>query len=133
MERTVQATQSGTASGTWRRTEQSSALRYVSQHQEPGDLSSGQEGAEEDWTPLRMTEAAGELLRTMRLCNERLTQEHVSSIERARMLAELHHLKAQSWALMDRFWRMTRRQEIVPAAGNGPTVLEQGAAGWIAC
>ncbi len=140
----MQATQSGTASGTWCRTEQFSALRYVSQHhvsqhqvsqhQGRSGSSPGEEGAEENWTPLRVTQAAGELMRSMRLCNERLTQVNVSSLELAQGLAELHHLKAQSWTLVDHFWRMTRRrQEMVPAKGSSHTVLEQGAAGWIAC
>jgi hypothetical protein len=133
MERTVQATQSGTASGTWRRTEQFPALRYVSQHQDQSAQSCSDEIAAEDWTPLRLTRAAGELLRAMRLCNESLTQREVTPLERARMLAELHLLKAKSWALMDRFWRMTGAQrEIVPEPADRMK-LEQGAAGWIAC
>jgi hypothetical protein len=146
MEKTVQATPRKIASGTWCRTEKFAPLRYVSQHRdyesapdvEPGD-ELGQESkveAEAAVSP-KLAQDAGDLLRAMRVCNDRLSESAITAFERDRSLVELRSLKEKSWALMDCFWQTERMDRKAGRLENSEQsnrkVLEQGAAGWIAC
>ena len=147
MERTVQATPRKIASGTWCRTEKFAALRYVSQHQDHestpdaakagDDRTKGSAVEAEAGVSLKLAQDAGDLLRAMRVCNDRLSETGMSVFERDQSLAELRSLKEKSWALMDCFWQTVRMDRKVRRLENSEEsnrkVLEHGAAGWIAC
>jgi hypothetical protein len=120
----MQATQSSTASGTWCRTEQFAALRYISRHldAEMGastaatgkdydfdfEIESGSRiGSDADagWGAARLAGDAAELLQPMRRCHDLLTDEAISFAERGRCTAELELLRNRCWELMDRYLR----------------------------
>jgi hypothetical protein len=124
----MRATQSSTASGTWRRTEQFGALRYISRHldspelggrmlscgSDPDfDLANGNRsgsGASAGWDAGKRAGDARELLEAMRRCHERLTDDSISFGEQERCMAELELLRRQSWSLLDRFLRQSCEQ-----------------------
>jgi hypothetical protein len=171
MEFTMQATQSNTASGSGRSTEQFAALGYVSQHL----------GVNADETPRcrrpdgsyrgigqggDITREAGELLGVLHLNSTILGLPGLTEEDRSQFRSELTELIDRTWALLERLLERSEERNgsrdssvgevflkrlpcagttvhkpelteyVAPVRGVGGwngRVLEQAAAGWIAC
>jgi hypothetical protein len=146
----MQATQSSTAAGTGRRLDEVEALRDVGRHlgvdaeETPRRRRVGDGGEDHD-----LISEAGELLRVLHLNGTLLVRPELRVEETRAMEAELGELIERSWELLERLLEFHHVRDRELAEAEGPVflegrlrheaderkewVLEEGAAGWIAC
>ena len=148
------------SSGTWCRTEQFAALRYVSRYlatdaavgpslgPSKNDLASAERQASwvgasrvaaaslmESADPERSTLArdAETLLQAMQYYNNRLADAAISSSDWSRYTEELACLRNRSEALMERFLRGRRGRRHPGAGPRREGTQQESTTGWIAC